>query len=258
MKCPQLSKPEATAVTEWRKKPWEKPGSVGGPVLLWPDEPAVQFQLHQFQIVQRTHLVPVVFTMKHKYEWTTMIKTRTVCNNTKHNTRGQKSARPSEHETACSHNKTEHGAWVSEPWHETETQDMSAGIRTPRSNTKQGTQMREHTGSRTLTWKQDMTGMSGLYHKPWITLDWSDRTLTLGNTLRCWGSIRKTQKPRPLSEFICRFWLILPEDEGRGRAYPLDGQGQPGGGGEDRGERQHHQLWKMKCRVQCLYTPFLR
>ncbi len=23
------------------KKPWEKPGSVGGPVLLWPDEPAI-------------------------------------------------------------------------------------------------------------------------------------------------------------------------------------------------------------------------
>ncbi len=34
---------------------------------------------------------------------------------------------------------------MSEPRHETETQDMSAGIRTPRSNTKQGTQTREHT-----------------------------------------------------------------------------------------------------------------
>ncbi len=44
---------------------------------------------------------------------------------------------------ARSHNETEHGARVSEPRHETETQDMSAGIRTPRSNTKQGTQTRE-------------------------------------------------------------------------------------------------------------------
>ncbi len=48
MKCPQLSKPEATAqgtktpsVTEWKKKPWEKPDSVGGAVPLWSDEPAV-------------------------------------------------------------------------------------------------------------------------------------------------------------------------------------------------------------------------
>ncbi len=49
------------SVTEWRKKPWEKPGSVGGPVLLWPDEPAVQFQLLQSQIV-RAQLVPVVFS----------------------------------------------------------------------------------------------------------------------------------------------------------------------------------------------------
>ncbi len=67
MKCPQLSKPEVTAagtktpsVTEWRKKPWEKPGSVGGPVLLRPDERS-QFQLLQSQIV-RAQLVPVVFS----------------------------------------------------------------------------------------------------------------------------------------------------------------------------------------------------
>ncbi len=39
MKCPQLSKPEATAARNensigdrMEKKPWEKPGSVGGPV----------------------------------------------------------------------------------------------------------------------------------------------------------------------------------------------------------------------------------
>ncbi len=85
-------------------------------------------------------------------------RTRTACY-TKHNARGQKSAQPSELETARSHNKTEHGARVSKPRHETETQDMSAGIRTPRSNTKQGTQ------TRARTWKQDMTGASGLCHK---------------------------------------------------------------------------------------------
>ncbi len=44
---------------------------------------------------------------------------------------------------ARSHSETEHGTRVSEPRHETETQDKSAGIRTPRSNTKQGTQTRE-------------------------------------------------------------------------------------------------------------------
>ncbi len=44
---------------------------------------------------------------------------------------------------AHSHKETERGARVSEPRHE--TQDMSARIRTPRSNTKQGTQTRERT-----------------------------------------------------------------------------------------------------------------
>ncbi len=45
MKCPQLSKPEATAARNensigdrMEKKPWEKPGSVGGPVPLRPDK----------------------------------------------------------------------------------------------------------------------------------------------------------------------------------------------------------------------------
>ncbi len=69
MKCPQLSKPEATAArnqnsigdrTE-KQILWEKPGSVGGPFLLWPVDPAVQFQLLQSQIV-RAQLVPVVFS----------------------------------------------------------------------------------------------------------------------------------------------------------------------------------------------------
>ncbi len=73
----------------------------------------------------------------------------TACNNTKHNTHGQKS----ELETACSHNETEHGAWVSEARHKTGPQDMSAGIRTPRSNTKQGTQ--------TKPWAHIETGHDG-------------------------------------------------------------------------------------------------
>jgi len=28
--------PKLHQVTKWRKKPWEKPDSVGGPVVLWP------------------------------------------------------------------------------------------------------------------------------------------------------------------------------------------------------------------------------
>ncbi len=48
LKCPQLSKPEATAARNensigdrMEKKPWEKPGSVGGPVPLRPDESVI-------------------------------------------------------------------------------------------------------------------------------------------------------------------------------------------------------------------------
>ncbi len=80
-------------------------------------------------------------------------KNTIVCNNTKHNKREQKSARPSKLKTAHSHNKTEHRARVSEPHHETETQDMSAGIQTPRSKHET-----RHTDER-HTWKQDMTGV---------------------------------------------------------------------------------------------------
>ncbi len=45
-------------MAEWRKKPWEKPGSVGGPFLLWPDDTAVQFQLLQSQIVRAQLVLP--------------------------------------------------------------------------------------------------------------------------------------------------------------------------------------------------------
>ena len=51
MKCPQLSKPEATAARNqnsisdrMEKKPWEKPGSVGGQFSSGQTKPAVQFQ----------------------------------------------------------------------------------------------------------------------------------------------------------------------------------------------------------------------
>ncbi len=57
MKCPQLSKPEATAARNknsicerMEKKPWEKPGSVGGPVSLWPDELAVCFNCSKVRL----------------------------------------------------------------------------------------------------------------------------------------------------------------------------------------------------------------
>ncbi len=68
IKCPQLNKSEVRAARNQNsigdrteKKPWEKPGSVGGPFLLWPDETSCLFQLQQSQIV-RAQLVPVAFS----------------------------------------------------------------------------------------------------------------------------------------------------------------------------------------------------
>ncbi len=46
--------------TERRKKPWEKPGSVGGPVPLRPDEPVVCSNCSKVSV--RAPLVPVVFS----------------------------------------------------------------------------------------------------------------------------------------------------------------------------------------------------
>ncbi len=54
-----------------------------------------------------------------------------------------KSARCRANSRPRTHTMTENGARVSEPRHVTETKDMSAGIQTPRSNMKQGTQTRE-------------------------------------------------------------------------------------------------------------------
>ncbi len=69
MKCPQLSKPEATAARNqnsisdrMEKKTLGETRLSWGPFLLWPDDPAVQFQLLQSQIV-RAQLVPVVFSL---------------------------------------------------------------------------------------------------------------------------------------------------------------------------------------------------
>ncbi len=95
-----------------------------------------------------------------------------------------KSARCRANSRPRTHTMTENGARVSEPRHVTETQNMSAGIQTPRSNMKQGTQTREratraHSKPRahmkTRTWWE----YQGSVTKPWITLDRSDRTLTL-------------------------------------------------------------------------------
>ncbi len=66
----------------------------------------------------------------------------------------------------------------------TETQDMSAGIWTPRSNTKQGTQTREHAAwAHSKPHAHVKTGHDGsvraLSQNPWMTPDRSDRTLTL-------------------------------------------------------------------------------
>ncbi len=90
-----------------------------------------------------THEKHKLHATQHKtyHQCTQPIKTGTA-STTPQNTRGQKSAPPSELEPTHSHNETEHRARVSEPRHETETQDMSAGIRTPCSNTRQGMQTR--------------------------------------------------------------------------------------------------------------------
>ncbi len=80
MKCPQLSKPEATAARNqnsigdrMEKKALGETrlrgGGGGGAVLLWPDEPAVQFQLLQSQI-GRAQLVPVVQWYTHTHTHT--------------------------------------------------------------------------------------------------------------------------------------------------------------------------------------------
>ncbi len=95
-----------------------------------------------------------------------------------------KSARCRVNSRPRTHTMTENGARVSEPRHVTKTQDMSAGIQTPRSNMKQGTQTRERATrahSKPRAHMKTRTGWEyqGSVTKPWITLDRSDRTLTL-------------------------------------------------------------------------------
>ncbi len=67
IKCPQLSKPEATAARNensigdrMEKKPWEKPGSVGGASSPPARRISSLFQLQQSQSVSGP-LVPGVF-----------------------------------------------------------------------------------------------------------------------------------------------------------------------------------------------------
>ncbi len=54
-----------------------------------------------------------------------------------------------------------------EPRHETETQDISVGIHAQTWNKarRQDSARLEHAPSRTLMWKQDMTGVLGHCHK---------------------------------------------------------------------------------------------
>ncbi len=75
-----------------------------------------------------------------------------------------------------------------EPWHETETQDMSAGIRTPCSNTKQSTQTRERTArAHSTPCTHIKTGHDGsvraLSQNPWMTPYRSDRGLDAKHTV---------------------------------------------------------------------------
>ncbi len=99
------------------------------------------------------------------------IETRTACNTTKH---VDKSARCRANSRPRTHSDRKWSASVRTPSRDRNSR-QSAGIQTPRSNMKQGTQTRECVSHENA----DMMGVSGLCHKPWITLDRSDRTLTL-------------------------------------------------------------------------------
>ncbi len=113
-----------------------------------------------------------------------------------------KSARCRANSRPRTHTMTENGARVSEPRHVTKTQDMSAGIQTPRSNIKQGMQTRERATrahSKPRAHMKTRTGWEyqGSVTKPWITLDRSDRTLTLPPPPKrdaTWGTPRTRQK----------------------------------------------------------------
>ncbi len=68
IKCPQLSKPEATAARNensigdrMEKKPWEKPGSVGGPVPLRPDK-SVKSALQTKQLILKQLICQTVYS----------------------------------------------------------------------------------------------------------------------------------------------------------------------------------------------------
>ncbi len=121
------------------------------------------------------------------------IETRTACNTTKHTWTRVRGAERTRDRALTQWQKMEREC----PNPVTETKDMSAGIQTPHSNMKQGTQTREratraHSKPRahmkTRTWWE----YQGSVTKPWITLDRSDRTLTVA----CWFS-RGQRSRRP-------------------------------------------------------------
>ncbi len=71
MKCPQLSKPAATAARNqnsigdrMEKKPWEKPGSVGGPVPLRPDSYNFIVFIHTLDLLFRYVLLSFLIVKK--------------------------------------------------------------------------------------------------------------------------------------------------------------------------------------------------
>ncbi len=110
-------------------------------------------------------------------------KTWTACNNTKHNTCGQKSARPSEHKTAHSHNKTERGAQVFKPpsrnrnsRHECQDPNTTLQHETRHADKRaHGSSTLEAARSHETRTRRECQGS---VTKPWITLDRSDRTQT--------------------------------------------------------------------------------
>ncbi len=88
-----------------------------------------------------------------------------------HKTRGQESAQPSEYERQClkPDTKLKLKTWVPGSEHHAPTRN--------KARRRESTWL-ERAGSRTLTWKQDKRGVSGLCHKTTNKLDRSDRTLT--------------------------------------------------------------------------------
>ncbi len=111
-----------------------------------------------------------------QHECTQQIKTRTACHNTKRMWTEERVVRANLRPHAHIRDRTWSASVQTPTW--TETQDMSAGIRTPRYNTKQVTQTREHSKPRTHIKTGRDGSVKALSQNPWMTPDRSDRTLT--------------------------------------------------------------------------------